>query len=560
MKAFVVDQKGDTPWMLRHQGVLCLDDLEFSLITCPPYGTSTDFINRFLTLYRECFWTAELQQAVLLPILRELVHPGRAAALRDVVDRIRLRDKSPTGKAAADRLESVSLAYPRLYESTTNRWSELHETSLYCPVKGAQTPATRFVTSHLIVERFAYLQHRHLRDQIHTTIFLDEAQTSLSKRAQTISGLPPTLVQLLPVTRENGMQFIVATPSWTELDPLVLAQFQVQVALQPSDGRELDAITKSFRLTPGQAKFAGGMPRGTGIGKVRGIEQPFLFTYAPFTQSKDIDVPTRAAAGERAIHFGVAPNTWAAREGHESNEQPTPSHESAPSSSPPSRVAPVVETPPRAIPLNEHATALLHDVAKHPCTLTTPSYCRCSLRLSEGDRAKSLLTNLGFVESHRVRTGRGRGKTGSALRLTPAGWQRLGQRPQKGLRGGSSVQHEFLIRQLAAHIAPSTIETLGADLVLSFNAAAHEQFRRTIEDLSGRVIALNDGDLASVEVECSRPEATGVRSAERGESFALTVLAVFGKDDKLRANVASSDHLVIVDVLLLLDALRAEAS
>ena len=94
MKAIVLDGKGDTPWMLRHESVLCLDDLEFSLITCPDYSTPTEFINRLLTLYRECFWTAELHQAVILPVLREIVAPGRSAALVDVVDRIRLRDLS----------------------------------------------------------------------------------------------------------------------------------------------------------------------------------------------------------------------------------------------------------------------------------------------------------------------------------------------------------------------------------------------------------------------------------------------------------------------------------
>src|SRR5213078_4899957 len=98
----------------------------------------------------------------------------------------------------------------------------------------------------------------------------------------------------------------------------------------------------------------------------------------------------------------------------------------------------------------------------HPLTLTTPCFQRCGLRLSEGDRAKTLLTNLEFLESHRVRTGAGRGKTGSALRVTPAGWAWLGKKPPKSTRGGDSVVHEFCVQHLSRLIPHSSIETLGA--------------------------------------------------------------------------------------------------
>src|SRR5205823_1212534 len=65
------------------------------------------------------------------------------------------------------------------------------------------------------------------------------------------------------------------------------------------------------------------------------------------------------------------------------------------------------------------------------------------------------------------------GKTGSALRLTPAGWQWLGRTPAKGTRGGDSVQHAFLVHELARRIPRSTIETLSVDLVIPYNTADH---------------------------------------------------------------------------------------
>src|SRR6185437_13198974 len=130
--------------------------------------------------------------------------------------------------------------------------------------------------------------------------------------------------------------------------------------------------------------------------------------------------------------------------------------------------------------LNTHAIALLHDVADHPLTLATPSYQRCKLRLSEGDRAKTLLTKIGYLESHRVRTGAGRGKTGTALRLTPSAWTYLGRTPSRGTRG-AGPQHDFFIQQLHALLPNSSVEVLSADLLIPFNASAHKQFLRVVE-------------------------------------------------------------------------------
>jgi hypothetical protein len=604
MKAIVLDAKGDTPWMLRHARVLSLDDLAFSLVACPAYATQTAFINRWLMLFRECFWTAELQSAVLLPIVRELLQRGMAVSLADVVGLVRLRDKSPAGKACADRLESTSLAYPNLYESKANRWDALHETSLYCPITGTLTPATRFVLWLVIIERFAYLQRQQHRDRgPHTAVFLDEAQTSLSKRTQTVSGLPSTPVQLLPTTREHGMQFIVATPSWTELDPLVLSQFQVQVALQPSDGRELDAIAKSFRLTPAMSRFAAGMQRGTAIGKIRGIEHPFLFTYQPFEQTKDIDEHTRAAARARAERFNtIASNTLAAREGNESNGQqaPPPPPAAAPSAShavaapllkpetahnthneeipsnptvsvplalEESKTAPngaqataPTHAPRPRVALNKHATALLQDVADHPFTLCTKAYRRRGLLLAQGDRARAQLERLDLLRATRVTCGRGRGRSGIALSLRPDAWRVLGHKAAKGLRGGSGDQHSFCVFELSRCIPGSLIEEYfdgkPVDLAIPFNSDKHEPFYRAIAALTGETPHLDDGDIVAVEVEIS--DLRSVRNAVKNNAagIALTILAIADRQPE-RLRLLLPHNTVVLDVYALMDVLRS---
>ena len=210
----------------------------------------------------------------------------------------------------------------------------------------------------------------------------------------------------------------------------------------------------------------------------------------------------------------------------------------------------------RRVALNKHAAAILKDIAEHPYTLTTPCFSRCGLRLSEGERAKTTVTSAGFLESHRVRTGAGRGKTGNALRLTPAGYAWLGKRPPKGTRGGDSVQHAFLVHELARRIPRSTIETLSVDLVVAYNTATHDQLLNAIAHPSERQIALNDGDVIALEVECSRPELTGPRNAARNEGFALTIIATLGQTEALQQTIGERGRVVIVDVLRLLDALR----
>jgi hypothetical protein len=199
----------------------------------------------------------------------------------------------------------------------------------------------------------------------------------------------------------------------------------------------------------------------------------------------------------------------------------------------------------------------MNDVSENPYTLTTPCFRRCKLRLSEGDRVKTLLTNVGFLESFKVRTGAGRGKTGSALRLTTAGWEWLGRTPPKGTRGGDSTQHEFVVQHLSRLIHRSCIETLGADLVIPFNVEEHAQLYRALETLSATTIALNHGDLIALEIECSRPKLTAPRNIARNSGFALTVIATFRQDlASLQRRIPHNDRVVIIDVLRLLDALR----
>jgi hypothetical protein len=152
-------------------------------------------------------------------------------------------------------------------------------------------------------------------------------------------------------------------------------------------------------------------------------------------------------------------------------------------------------------------------------------------------------------------TGSSRGKTGSALRVTPAGWDWLGRNPSKGTRGGDSVQHAFLVHELSRRITKSSIETLGSDLVIPYNNRDHQALLHALRELADRDIALNTGDLVALECEVSAPAKTVPRNITRDAGFGLTIIATLPKHLSLARRLVAH-NAVVVDVLRLLDALR----
>jgi len=421
------------------------------------------------------------------------------------------------------------------------------------------TEVEDFLTTWLLELRLAHHRAQNIR-ALDTLTLIDESVLLLHENTITeTASIAPTF----PLLREFGIACLTTTNNYRSLPDAVKSNTTTHCVLAMSDAREQRAVCDTIGLDTDQREYlATKLSPGTFILKTAGDWQfPVFAKFDDVRTTKHISPNEWRAAEERTNYLArtTAPVDVATREEIASTAQPTPSQTAAPSSSPPSRVAPVVEQIPsnKRVPLNKNAAAILEDVADHPLTLTTPCFQRCKLRLSEGDRAKTVLIDLGLLESHRVRTGAGRGRTGSSLRVTqPAGWSWLGKQPAKGTRGGDSVQHEFLVTELARRIPCSTIETLGADLVIPYNAEEHEHLHRAVEALSTEAIVLNSGDLIALEVECSRPEITAPRNVARNAGFALTVIATFGKIEELQRTIGEKDRVVIVDVLRLLDALR----
>ncbi|HTD83286.1 MAG TPA: hypothetical protein VK648_05780 [Gemmatimonadaceae bacterium] len=423
------------------------------------------------------------------------------------------------------------------------------------------TEVEDFLTTWLLELRLAHHRAQNIR-ALDTLTLIDESVLLLHENTITeTASIAPTF----PLLREFGIACLTTTNNYRSLPDAVKSNTTTHCVLAMSDAREQRAVCDTIGLDTNQREYlATKLAPGTFILKTAGEWQfPVLTKFDEVRTAKHISPNEWRAAEERTNqHARTAPPVHLApREECESTGQPTPSQTTAPSASPPSRVAPVVEntTPPntRKAALNKHCAAVMHDVDEHHLTLTTPCFHRCNVRLSEGDRAKTLLTNIGFLESHRVRTGAGRGKTGSALRLTPAGWAWLGRKPPKGTRG-AGVQHEFVVHELARRIPRSTIETLGADLVIAYNTAEHQQLQNALQTLKAGTIALNDGDLVALECEVSAASKTAPCNVARDAGFALTIIATMAETEKLQRTFAETDRVMVVDVLRLLDTLREE--
>ncbi|HEV7428789.1 MAG TPA: hypothetical protein VGQ46_20750 [Thermoanaerobaculia bacterium] len=572
-----IDVKEDFGWLLREPDVLLIDEhTRWNFLQTPAFLTAAEHRADVIDLLLARLYGGELQRQLLDAGWQRAAAQHACFSLADLADAIAEAGGKETPSHAEARRSCIArlrrFAHSALFTTRDDGipWEILLNRTFVVRSTGFDDLA-RFQFD--LLSRYCFLSNRAARTSgLHRVLVIDESYELLSEAQNGIRTIE-TLPRLKQLAREFGIALLTTTVTLRGISDLAQASTHFYVALPPNNHEDARALIRAIGLTNEQTDvFLHGLQRGEALLRIGSWPEIIHLQIPPNTERKHATPEdlTRARARTNQLARAAAPSpatsttsfTAAAREGIASTAQPTPSHESAPSSSPPARVAPVVEHNTDApnlshnterVPLPVHAEALLQDSAEYPLSLTTASYDRLGIHWMQGDRAKQLLLKLGLLEAYKVTTGSGRGKTGSALRLTPAGWTWLGKQPAKGMRGGGGVQHEFLVRQLARRIARSTIETLGADLVLPYNAADHAHFVAALETLSGKAVALNNGDLLALEVECSMPARTGPRNIARDAGFALTVIATLGRH-KLTASFG--DRVVIVDVLRLLDALR----
>lgn len=567
----VIDVKEDFGWLLREPDVLLIDEhTRWNFLITPPFLTAAEHRAEVIDLLLARFYGGELQRQLLDAGWQRAAAERSCFSLSDLADAIAASGGKETPSHAEARRSCVArlrrFAHYALFTTRDDGipWEILLNRTFVVRSNGFDDLAR---LQFDLLSRYCFLHNRATRTSgLHRVLLIDESYELFSDAQNGIRSIE-TLPRLKQLAREFGIGILTTTVTLRGISELAQASTHFTIALPPNNQEDARTLIRTLGLTTEQADhFLHKLHRGEALVRIGNWPEVIHLQIPPNTERKHAtpdDITSARARTNTLAPMQPMPstsphvNTAAAREGSEGNGQPTPAHDAAPSSSPPARVAPVVEQPKntKRVTLNTHATALLQDVADHPYTLTTPAFRRCNLRLSEGDRAKTLLIEIGFLESHRVRTGNGRGRTGSSLRLTLPAWNYLDRKPPKGTRG-AGPQHEFLVQQLHELLPNSCLEVLSADLLVPLNTHDHAHFLRVVETLTGRAIALDDGDIVVIEVEASAP----LKTANKGErGFALTIIATIGQTEALQQTIGA-DRVVILDVLQLLDALRSEAS
>lgn len=552
LHVWIADPKLDAQYLAArdHDFLIIERDTPFNLLQPLAFVDRSVHIHVLTHCFAKTHYGGELTTQVLEIALRKAYAEHDVPCLADVqriVDTL-----APRGSTYAwlDAVRGVQHKMWRLrdrygigFQTRECKLDVLFQRSLYVPLL-FQSTSDEFVFSVLAHLLFLH-HHAHGIRTLDTLILYDEGLTAWSNRPTNIDHAP-VLASLQVQLREMGIGMLVTTASINQTHDLLKSNAHIQVTMGATNPDDRDELSRSFRLTDLQREYlTSHLTIGQAIVQI-GNDVARLVTFPNIAHNKTITNSEWNTALARATILAphndrVEPVRLLQAGDHGRNDEP--------------RTAPMTPPIARRVALNQYAATLLDDVATHPYTLTTAAYDRCAMHWTQGDRAKTLLTELDFLVAHKVTTGSGRGKTGSALITTAGGWTWLGRTPPKGTRGGDSAQHAFLVHELARHIINSSIETLGADLVIPYDATEHEQLLQALTTLSGTTIALNTSDLIAVEIEVSAPTKTVPRNITRDAGFHRTIIATLPKHVTTVSRLVEH-HAIVVDVLRLLDALR----
>lgn len=390
-------------------------------------------------------------------------------------------------------------------------------------------PAVDLLANWLFEIRFAYNRAHAIR-HLNTVGIIDESHLFLHE--ETI-GQTATFGATFPLLREFGIGIVLTATNY-DVPPIVRANIATQIAMSVGDAGVARALAQATGIKNHTDLLT--IPRGECVIKTPEWPHAIRATFEPLAIDKNITVSAWQAAVERThAQARRAP----AREEKRGQQQPTANSSTA--SSHASASSPLR----RGIALNDHAQALLAVVAAHGVIQTTDAFRLTNAHPQTGTRDKKQLRDLGLIEEARITIRRGRGGTAVAVRATAAGYARAGVK-RHGTRGGDSIQHEWLVRQLAARIKSARMDARvgdkACDILISYNAE-HQRLARFCK------ISPADGDLIAIEVEVSDPGRTAPNNIARNKQagVAHTIVATLAP--------LHCKGVIVVDVFDLLEAL-----
>jgi hypothetical protein len=570
---WIPDAKDDYRRIALDYGCLILDlaAIPLNLLQRQPHLSTLQLITTFNLTFSQALWGGQNQQAVITKALHavygKLANPTLLDLKREIdaqySPKLSFSERDQL-RGVSNRLQQVVDVFPGLATTgDTIPFEDLFTQSGYLPFGQEYGSAGQFLVSFLVHHLYLYQRAHQQRNRLSHLVLIDEGLQTMGAHQNSIDGMA-SLSHLQSVVREFGIGLLVTTTNLGLTDPLLKSNAGTIIALRTSSGAEHAEVAKTLGLTPEEARYyQHDLKIGEAIARVPSAPRAILMTIPPPSGEKDVapDEWAAAIAATRAHVTSVAadnntPASPAVIEGKREIGTPV------------AHPAPNTETPDhRQIALNANQERLLHSVVERIAPVTT-HYDALGLHPEDGNAARKHLVLLGLITEAPIVVRGGKGGKALALLPTSAGIDRSGRTPPKGTRGGDSVQHQYLVQELARLLegakAEATVGIKSVDILLTYDETKHAALAIALNTASPTV-RLAEGQIPAIEVEISSPEKTIPSNAIKNHAagIPLTIIAVMPKalpvakrtiarlDQRLRPTVT------LIDALRLVDHLRA---
>lgn len=616
VRLWMLDLKDDLRWLAAHHPgmVVITPATRLNLLAVPSYLTVGQHISILVDTFADSLWGGEATRQVLTEALA-ITYANHGAPslvdLRHTIDGLSKKGdtyhRRDAVNGASQRLQRLQGQYPGI--ATCHRGitiEDLVPLSVYLPVT-LLTELDEFLFTLLTTHLYVHHRSTGVRNQLTHLVVMDEGLATWTSRNQgRITGTPP-LTGPLGMSREFGIGYLITTNNLATTDVVLKGNTSTKLLTPLQDANDYQEAKGVFGLTDEQLQY---LRTGFGRGQVlvhiaHRTPTPVLAVHPPVNLDKTVSLADWQSALQRTelltpteprpeLLLRQEPPRIAPPASTDSVTAAAPRHHTSPAAPHAGPVAPASPrhqhatpasarghtpvTPPNASPSMEAPLALatneeqlLRSIVQRIAP-ATKHYQALRLHPQLGTRAKTKLVALGLVTEHKIIVRSGRGGTALALSPTTEGITRSGVKRPKGTRGGDSVQHQYLIQELAHSLpfalAEFNLDGKSVDLLTPTTPELRDALRRSSDDPTAIEEFLNqvpEASRAAIEVEISDPLTTAPRNVVRNHDAGITrtVIAVLPAAlEKTRANLprllpaSLRNRVMVVDVLRLLDSTK----
>lgn len=342
-----------------------------------------------------------------------------------------------------------------------------------------------FMVTLILTWVFTYRLEREERGSLKQVIIIDEARKVFNKNTRTDLGTPIIDIMVTQV-RETGIGLVISDQIPHLLADSVLSNSFTILSLSLSNGKDIESIARTMRLTKEQADLLNKLEVGQGIVKLAGrYPEPFPIILPDVhieTYISDAEIDKRMKPILESFTIIPRKSSNETEKTHQENRRDTStaqSHAKQDSEAitrPSSDFLVKVEEIKRV--KKELARDFLIHIEKHPHMNVTETYRSLGLSAYKGNKVQKDLVENGYLEENRM------GKS-IYLMLTEKGRASIGSEAPKE-RGRGKAEHRLYQEKIKAYY-----EGLGYSAYIE-----KDRYGKAID-----VLVMKSGSLVAYEVE-----------------------------------------------------------